>query len=100
MLKIYIIGGFLAAIVLYKLLTLFIFLILRSRLEHGNFDSFTKILGEKYQHRRMMNGLKRCKWSKAWINVKASFDENGNLVYKKIHPDIISKFKSEISFTL
>lgn len=86
------------AIVLYKLLTLLIFLILKSRLEHGNLESFINVLGGKYQYRHMMNGLKRCKWSKAWINVKASFDDKGHLICKKVYPGLLSKFKTEVSF--
>lgn len=98
MMKFYITGGVIGVLVLYKLFTLLLFLILKSRLKQGNLDSFVRVLGQKYQYRRMINGLKRCKWSKLWVNVKASFDENGNLIYKKIHPYIFLRFKSELSF--
>ena len=97
--KIYIIGGLLSLFLVYKLFTLLIFLILKAYLKKGNLDSFTRILGRKYRYRRMMNGLKRYKWSKIWINVKASFDEDGNLIFEKVKPGIL-KFKSEVSFTI
>lgn len=82
----------------YKLFTFLTFLILKARLKNGNFDSFTKILGTKYKYRLMFNGLKRYKWSKLWITVKANFDENGNLICHKIQPEFIFKLKSELSF--
>ncbi len=93
-----VIGIVLMFLFVYKLFTFLIFLILKARLRNGNFDSFTRILGSKYQYRLTFNGLRRYKWSKLWFAVKANFDEKGNLICHKVEPQIIFKLKSELSF--
>ena len=94
----YIIGIFFAIFVVYKIVSLLYFILLKARLRNGDFKTFVKILGENHQHRLLLNGLIRYKWSQGWINVKANFDENGKLIRDKTLPIIIFKLKSELLF--
>lgn len=94
----YVIGIIIALLLLYKIASLIYFLNLKAKLKHADLNTFTKVLGENHKHRLQFNGLIRYKWSKGWVIIKANFDENGNLIYNKIIPQIIFRLKSELLF--
>lgn len=95
----YVIFGFLVFLIMYKVFAFLIFLVLNAKLKEGNFDTFTRVLGENYQQRLLLNGLKRYKWSYAWIIVKADFDEKGMLICSTKRAMLFPKLKSQILFT-
>lgn len=94
----YIVGICFSVLLIYKLASLLYFFFLKAKLRNGNLNTFTRIIGENYQHRPQFNGLIRYKWSKGWVNVKANFDEDGRLIFTKIQTRIFRSLKSELLF--
>lgn len=85
--------------ILYKVMSFFYFLWLRSKLKGKHIRDFQKVLGYQYLERQMYTGIKRCKWKKLLIVVKANFDYEGNLRHVDRVPFSIFKLRSEILFT-
>jgi hypothetical protein len=96
---VYVIGGLLFSLAIYKAFTFLLSLILKAKLKRGDLNAFRKVLGEDYRHRILINGLTRYKWSSIWMTVKADFDENGNLIYSKILPKYFLSLRSQLLFT-
>ena len=98
-------------LLLYFYLTLFIFLFyktatvlyyryyLRTKLQNASLKKKKKILGSGYQFKTIYNGATRYKWVKGWIKIRATFDDNGNLLEEDRPQYDYSKTVSEFYFT-
>lgn len=83
----------------YKLFSYIYYLRLRQKLKGGSISDFKEVLGSKYFLRPMYSGLIRYKWKKAFVVVKANFDDKGNLRHNGKVPFRFFKLRSEVLFT-
>lgn len=84
--------------ILYKMLSYRLYKKLQRQLTNGTLEGFKKMFGREAHHRSMKQGGKRYRWQKGLITVKASFDQNGAIISKKMQPFRFFSLQTEIIF--
>jgi len=69
---------------MYWLFAILYFLWLSVKLHKADIDKFREVLGGKCQYKHVENEVRRYKWDKTWVVLRAHFNEEGKRIKKPL----------------
>lgn len=85
-------------LILYKLTTFIVYSRIKKKLMGADLYTFTIHLGDDYVYRFLSDEIKRYKWKKGLLIIKASFDKEDKLVSNQILSFNIFSFFIRVNF--